>query len=30
MENPFLKEKRCCILCRHDIQVDYKVGFNEF
>ncbi|KAH9407231.1 28S ribosomal protein S18c, mitochondrial [Tyrophagus putrescentiae] len=24
MENPFLKEKRCCILCRHDIQVDYK------
>lgn len=25
MENPFIREKRQCILCRYQIQVDYKV-----
>ncbi|XP_077544014.1 mitochondrial ribosomal protein S18C isoform X2 [Haemaphysalis longicornis] len=25
MENPFQKERRLCILCKHNIDVDYKV-----
>lgn len=25
MENPFVKEKRQCILCKYKIQLDYKV-----
>lgn len=27
MDNPFLKEKRQCILCRYQITADYKVHF---
>lgn len=28
MKNPFVKEKVQCILCRHKVQVDYKVCFG--
>nr|CAG4649891.1 EOG090X0N7H [Scapholeberis mucronata] len=24
MENPYKKSKRCCVLCKYNVEVDYK------